>query len=168
MSTYICLKPVTLCGVRYKAGSAIPTNAVLPSRIRTLTNQGFIMKNTLSEPSSPGGCASGCGDECGCGCVRDLGSGDDIAAEDSGKKPEDNNAGLVGGLGEINGGMSEDCEDGEYDGGGSEEASPDAATEHQQIANTIAEETAQIMMQALDSRKAINAALRAKGEEGAL
>lgn len=176
MSTYICLKSVTLCGVRYNAGDIIPADAVLPSRFRTLINQGFIMKNALPESSPSGGCDAGC--ECGCECCGGDGSDDDSATGDGKKKPDDGadsedskiNPGDGGsdtekGPGKADGGAGEGSEDkGQSNGPG--EAPSGTTPGQQKIANTIAEETAQLMMQVLDSRKAINAALQAQEKEG--
>lgn len=44
MSDFICTKGLTLGGVEYIPGQDIPAGAVLPSRIRALTKQGYIAK----------------------------------------------------------------------------------------------------------------------------
>ncbi len=44
MNGYICTKACTFGGVAYSVGDAIPFEAVLPSRERTLIKQGFISK----------------------------------------------------------------------------------------------------------------------------
>lgn len=44
MSDFICTKGLTLGGVDYIPGQDIPVGAVLPSRIRALTKQGYITK----------------------------------------------------------------------------------------------------------------------------
>lgn len=177
MSTYICLKSVTLCGIRYNAGDIIPADAVLPSRIRTLINQGFIMKNALPESSSSGGCDTGC--ECGCECCGGDGSNDDSTtgdgkkkpgddsadSEDSEKKPDGGGPDSEEGPGKADGGTGDGSkDDGQSNGPG--EAPSGTTPGQQKIANAIAEETAQLMMQVLDSRKAINAALQAQEKEG--
>lgn len=159
MSTYICLKSVTLCGVRYNAGDMIPADAVLPSRIRTLINQGFIMKNAMPESSPSGGC------ECGCECCGGDGSDGDSATEDGKKNPGDGGSDSEEWSGKADGSPGEDSKD-EGQSNGPGEVPSGTTPGQQKIANTIAEETAQLMMQVLDSRKAINAALQAQEEEG--
>lgn len=48
MNGYTCIKALTLGGVSYAAGSNIPAEAVLPGRVRTLIKQGYIaLANTL-------------------------------------------------------------------------------------------------------------------------
>lgn len=42
MTGYICTKAVTLGATKYTPGQNIPADAVLPSRVRALTKQGFI------------------------------------------------------------------------------------------------------------------------------
>jgi len=42
MNGYICTKALTLSGFSYQPGEHIPAEAVLPSRVRALTNQGYI------------------------------------------------------------------------------------------------------------------------------
>lgn len=56
MSIYICLKPVTLYGIQYEPGDVIHSEAVLPTRIRALKNQGVIIESSLSDkgPLQPG------------------------------------------------------------------------------------------------------------------
>lgn len=42
MNGYICTKTVTLGGTTYQKGEPIPAEAVLPSRVRALTREGYI------------------------------------------------------------------------------------------------------------------------------
>lgn len=42
MSDFICTKGLTLGGVDYTPGQSIPAGAVLPSRVRALVRQGYI------------------------------------------------------------------------------------------------------------------------------
>ena len=42
MSDFICIKGLTLGGIDYTPGQAIPAGAVLPSRVRALLRQGYI------------------------------------------------------------------------------------------------------------------------------
>lgn len=125
MNVYICLKPVTLYGVQYEPGDVIPSEAVLPTRIRALKNQGVIIESSLPDkgPLRPG---SSTGD----------GSGGGIGGGAVGGDPDD----------ETTGGA---------DGG------------HQQIDELLAEGTAALMMQALDNRKALKAAMRSQEKGGA-
>lgn len=125
MNIYICLKPVTLFGVQYEPGNVIPSEAVLPTRIRALKNQGVIIESSLPDkgPSQPGD-------------GSDDGHGGGTAGTGSGSPP-----------GETTGGTNKD---------------------HQQIDDILAEGTAALMMQALDNRKAVNAAIRAQKKGGAL
>lgn len=124
MNIYICLKPVTLYGVQYEPGDVIPSEAVLPTRVRALKNQGVIIESSLPDkgPSQPG--------------------------SDSG----DTSGGSADGDGFDNG------------TGGAAEGIDGS---HQQICDILAEGTAALMMQALDNRKAVNAAMRAKEKGGA-
>ena len=125
MNIYICLKPVALYGVQYEPGDVIPSEAVLPTRIRALKNQGVIIESSLSDkgPSQPGGSTGdGSGVEGGGGAV--------------GGDPDDETAGGA-------------------DGG------------HRQIDELLAEGTAALMIQALDNRKALKAAMRSQEKGGA-
>lgn len=128
MNIYICLKPVTLYGIQYEPGDVIPSEAVLPTRIRALKNQGVIIESSLSdkEPSQPGGST---GD----------GPGGGIGGGAVGGDPDDGPVETPGGA----------------DGG------------HQQIDELLAEGTAALMMQVLDNRKALKAAMRSQEKGGA-
>lgn len=46
MNGYTCIKALTLGGVGYTAGSNIPAEAILPGRVRTLIKQGYISPAT--------------------------------------------------------------------------------------------------------------------------
>jgi len=46
MNGYTCIKALTLGGVGYAAGSDIPAEAVLPGRVRALIKQGYIAPTT--------------------------------------------------------------------------------------------------------------------------
>lgn len=128
MNIYICLKSVMLYGVQYEPGDVIPSEAVLPTRIRALKNQGVIIESSLPDKgtSQPGG-STGDGPGGGIG------------------------GGTVGG--DTNDGPAEPP--GEADGG------------HQQIDDILAEGTAALVMQALDNRKALKAAMRSQEKGGA-
>lgn len=125
MNIYICLKPVTLYGVQYGPGDVIPSEAVLPTRIRALKNQGVIIESSLPDkgPSRPGGST---GD----------GSGGGIGGSAVGGDPDD-------------------------------ETTEGANGGRQQIDELLAEGTAALMMQALDNRKALKAAMRSQEKGGA-
>lgn len=50
MNGYTCIKALVLGGIGYTAGSNIPAEAVLPGRVRTLIKQGYISP-TIDEPA---------------------------------------------------------------------------------------------------------------------
>lgn len=50
MNGYTCIKALVLGGIGYTAGSNIPAEAVLPGRVRTLVKQGYISPAT-DEPA---------------------------------------------------------------------------------------------------------------------
>lgn len=50
MSDFICAKGLTLGGVTYAPGQDIPAGAVLPSRVRALVRQGYIVAKTEAAP----------------------------------------------------------------------------------------------------------------------
>ncbi len=51
MNGYICIKALVLGGIGYTAGSNIPAEAVLPGRVRALIKQGYISPSA-DEPAS--------------------------------------------------------------------------------------------------------------------
>lgn len=55
MNGYICIKSLTLGGIAYNAGEAIPAEAVLPNRVRALAKQGYIapQNETTTAPQEP-------------------------------------------------------------------------------------------------------------------
>lgn len=53
MNGYICIKALTLGGVSYTAGSNIPAEAVLPGRVRALIKQGYISPATPEAAAVP-------------------------------------------------------------------------------------------------------------------
>lgn len=60
--SYICRKALSLGGVTYQPGDAIPDGAVLPSRVRSLTSCGYIVEQTdepAAEAAAPAGENSG-------------------------------------------------------------------------------------------------------------
>lgn len=60
--SYICRKALSLGGVTYQPGDAIPDGAVLPSRVRSLTSCGYIVEQTdepAAEAAAPAGGNSG-------------------------------------------------------------------------------------------------------------
>ena len=50
MNGYTCIKALVLGGIGYTAGSNIPAEAVLPGRVRALVKQGYISP-TIDEPA---------------------------------------------------------------------------------------------------------------------
>ena len=60
--SYICRKALSLGGVTYQPGDAIPDGAVLPSRVRSLTSCGYIVEQT-DEPAA--GAAAPAGENSG-------------------------------------------------------------------------------------------------------
>lgn len=140
MNIYICLKPVTLYGIQYEPGDVIPSEAVLSTRIRALKNQGVIIESSLQDkgPPQPG---SGSGGTSGgsTGGTSGGGTGGTSGGGTGGGEPDN-------GSGEATGGA---------DGG------------YQQIDDILAEGTAALVMQALDNRKAVHAAMRASKKGGA-
>lgn len=57
MNGFICTKALTLSGARYEPGDPIPSEAVLPSRVRALTKQGYIaaQAEAAATPAKEGG-----------------------------------------------------------------------------------------------------------------
>lgn len=53
MNGYTCIKALTLGGVGYTAGSNIPAEAVLPGRVRALIKQGYISPATPEAAAVP-------------------------------------------------------------------------------------------------------------------
>ena len=51
MSDFICAKGLTLGGVTYTPGQDIPAGAVLPSRVRALVRQGYIVEKAKAAPA---------------------------------------------------------------------------------------------------------------------
>lgn len=51
MSDFICAKGLTLGGVAYTPGEDIPAGAVLPSRVRALVRQGYIVAKAEAAPA---------------------------------------------------------------------------------------------------------------------
>ena len=51
MSDFICAKGLTLGGVAYAPGQDIPVGAVLPSRVRALVRQGYIVAKAEAAPA---------------------------------------------------------------------------------------------------------------------
>lgn len=44
---YICLKPCRLMGNEYFAGNIIPTEVILPDKVKALADMGFISDNPV-------------------------------------------------------------------------------------------------------------------------
>lgn len=53
MEGYICMKAITLGGIVYQKGEAIPKEAILPKRVRALAAEGYIaeQRNTADVPT---------------------------------------------------------------------------------------------------------------------
>lgn len=54
MNGYICTKGLTLSGAEYAPGDTIPAEAVLPHRVRALKNQGYIAAQTEAATTATG------------------------------------------------------------------------------------------------------------------
>jgi hypothetical protein len=50
MNSYLCLKPCEFAGTRYVPGDIVPQANVLPGRVRTLINQGYIAQTNGPAP----------------------------------------------------------------------------------------------------------------------
>lgn len=74
--SYICRKALSLGGVTYQPGDAIPDGAVLPSRVRSLTSCGYIVEQT-DEPAA--GAAAPAGENSGSVLYVPIKGDDDLA-----------------------------------------------------------------------------------------
>jgi hypothetical protein len=50
MNNYLCLKACEFAGTRYVPGDIVPQADVLPGRVRTLINQGYIAQTSEPDP----------------------------------------------------------------------------------------------------------------------
>ena len=53
MNGYICIKGLSLSGIEYEPGDHIPAEAVLPSRVRALVNQKYITAQAGAADAPP-------------------------------------------------------------------------------------------------------------------